>query len=110
MWGAADTGQAVETERVINKIKYAKQDDGLMFGPSLEVDGPAEGVVDLVRGGCGGSESSQAGYLYIYFTTTDTTDTNTYTAEIINSDSVRTPPDSLCDSTPRLKIPPNPIC
>ena len=51
MWGAADTGQAVETERVINKIKYAKQDDGLMFGPSLEVDGPAAGVVDLVRGG-----------------------------------------------------------
>ena len=36
---------------VINKIKYAKQDDGLMFGPSLEVNGPAAGVVDLVRGG-----------------------------------------------------------
>ena len=54
--------------RVINKIKYAKQDDGLMFGPSLEVDGPAEGVVDLVRGGCGGSESSQAGLsLYLLY-------------------------------------------
>ena len=42
----------------------------------------------------GGSKSSQAGYLYIYFTTTDTTDT-TNTAEIINSDSLKTPPDSL---------------
>ena len=47
-WGLLTPGRQF---REINRIKYAKQDDGLMFGPSLEVDGPADGVVDLVRGG-----------------------------------------------------------
>ena len=58
-----------------------------MFGPSLEVDGPTEGVVDLVRGGWRQWRgSSQAGYLYIYFTTAElTTDSQTNTAEIINT-------------------------